>query len=141
MDRINHAEGTCLCGNVTVSVNDIENSFGACHCDTCKTWTGGPQLAIGCGQNVEIKGEEHVALFDSSEWAQRAFCKTCGTHLFYKLKQTGDHRVLLGLVGKSISPNFDIQFFIDKKPECYSFAEETKTLTEDQVMELFASKV
>ncbi len=126
MDKIQHAKGTCLCGSITVSANEVDNHFGACHCDMCRIWTGGPQMAIGCGENVKIEGEEHVRYFDSSAWAERAFCKKCGTHLFYRVKKTGDHRVLLGLFGDSISPKFNIQFFTDKKPNSYSFAQETE---------------
>lgn len=135
------AEGTCLCGGVTILAEEVDNHFGVCHCKTCQTWTGGPQMGIGCGKSVEIKGEENVAYFESSSWAERAFCKKCGTHLFYKVKKTGDYRVLVGLFGDAISPKFDIQFFIDKKPENYSFSEDTKSMTEAQIMEYFASKV
>jgi len=133
-------EGTCLCGGVTISAKETDAHFVACHCETCRTWTGGPQMAVGCGKDVEVKGEEHVTFFKSSAWAERAFCKRCGTHLFCRVKETSDHRVLLGLFGNSISPKFDMQFFIDKKPSNYTFSEETKAMTEAQIMEYFAPK-
>jgi hypothetical protein len=140
MEQIKEAKGRCLCGNVTITVKDVENKFGACHCDMCQVWTGGPQFGIGCGTNVEIEGKEYVTTFNSSPWAERAFCKECGTHLYYRVKQSGDYRVLAGFL-KDISPKFDIQFFIDKKPEYYTFADQTNVMTEKQIMEYFASKM
>lgn len=141
MEKIEFAKGACLCGKITISVKDVDNKFGACHCDTCRIWTGGPQMAIGCGQNVEIEGKDYLSVYDSSAWAERGFCKECGTHLFYRLKASNEYRVLAGLFTDSISPKFDMQFFIDKKPEFYSFAEQTTNLTEKQIMEYFASKL
>lgn len=140
MDRVKEATGTCLCGKVTITVRDFENHFGACHCDTCKVWTGGPQMAFSVGENIEIAGKEYVTTFDSSPWADRSFCKECGTHLYYRLKESNSHRVLLGLFKDSISPTFTVQYFIDQKTDNFSFAEETAELTAHQIMKMFAGK-
>lgn len=140
MSKIEYAKGTCLCKKVTITVKDVENKFGVCHCDTCKVWTGGPQMAIGCGQKVEIEGSNYIKSYSSSDWAERGFCTECGTHLFYKLKGKNDYRILLGLFKDTISPKFDVQFFIDKKPKYYSFSEKTRSLTKKEIMTLFGEK-
>ncbi len=141
MDDVKEAQGTCLCGKITITVRDFDTSFGACHCDTCKVWTGGPQMAFGCGENIEIEGREHMTTFNSSAWAERTFCKECGTHLYYRVKASNDHRVLLGLFKDSVLPKFEYQYFIDKKSDNFSFSDETTDLTEKEILEYFASNM
>lgn len=128
-----HGTGTCLCGAVRVTA-PLSTSVGACHCGMCRKWGGGPLMAVECGTEVTVEGE--IAVYDSSAWAERAFCPRCGTHLFYRLKQSGKHFAALGLFGEDPRMVFDHQVFIDEKPALYSFANETKDLTGP---ELFAS--
>jgi hypothetical protein len=140
MSEQSSVEGRCLCGAVTMTVAQVDNKLTACHCEMCRRWGGGPLLAVGCDGEVQIQGEEAVGVYDSSPWAERGFCKTCGTHLFYRIKQAQQYHLPLGLFGDAVSPTFIRQYFIDKKPGCYTFAEQTEDLTEAQVFELFAPK-
>ena len=134
------AKGSCLCGSVQMSSSSCSDSVGACHCGMCRRWGGGPFMEVNCGQNLDIEGQDSVSIYNSSEWAERAFCKNCGTHLFYRLKQNQEHMVPVGFFGDSISPEFGLQVFIDKKPEFYSFSNQTKELTEAQIFEMYAPK-
>ena len=131
--------GTCLCGGVTLSTGTTLDKFGACHCGLCRKGGGGPYLEVECKSDVEIDGKENISVFDSSKWAERGFCKKCGTHLFYRLKQIDQYHVPLGLFGDSISPTFDAQVFIDQKPDNYSFNEKTTNYTEAQIFEMFGA--
>lgn len=122
-------QGACLCGKVRVAVKAANRSVGACHCSMCRKWNGGPLLAIECGGDVSFEGEEHVAVFGSSEWAERGFCANCGSHLFYRLKEGGLYAVPVGLFDDSEPFVFDHQVFIDEKPAFYAFANQTRNLT------------
>lgn len=95
-------------------------------------------LAVHCGPKVQFEGTENITVYASSEWAERAFCKNCGTHLYYKLLSTGEYFVPAGAFESS---EFEIvsQIYIDKKPGYYSFANQTPMLTEQQVIERFTS--
>ena len=97
MTETTERRGSCLCGAVRINATQARRSVGACHCSMCRTWGGGPLMAVACGADVEIEGEEHVTTFDSSEWAERGFCSKCGTHLYYRLKQSGETIVSAGL--------------------------------------------
>lgn len=81
------ANGSCLCKSVNFSFELKEKSFDACHCSMCRKWGGGPALTVEALGNIEFQGEEHIEIYDSSEWAQRGFCKKCGSNIFYRLKQ------------------------------------------------------
>lgn len=138
MNNQSAAFGSCLCGAVTLKAESPAHDLGACHCSMCRNWGGGPLLTIDCQSAVSITGEESVQRYDSSEWAQRGFCKNCGTHLFYQLKSTGQYHVPIGLFEDFADVDFDHQIFIDHKPKYYAFANETKNLTGEEVFAMFA---
>lgn len=121
--------GTCLCGAVRVSATPPALEMSACHCATCRNWGGGPLLAVECHEGVEWEGEEHIGVYDSSEWAQRGFCKQCGTHLFYRLRENGFHAIPAGLFAHMGQFAFTMQVFIDQKPANYRFDAKTRDLT------------
>jgi hypothetical protein len=95
-------------------------------------------LAVHCGPDVQFSGTENIAVYASSQWAERAFCKQCGTHLYYKLLPSGEYFVPAGAFE---SNDFELtsQIYIDKKPSYYAFANQTPLLTEQQVMERYTS--
>lgn len=128
--------GNCLCGSVKFTSPEAKE-IGACHCGFCRRWGGGPMFAVHCGTGVEFEGSEHIAVYASSDWAQRAFCKKCGTHLYYKLLPTGEFFVPAGAFNSS---DFELasQIYIDKKPGYYALANQTPMLTEQQFLEQFA---
>ena len=140
MGETKTATGSCLCGAVTVRAGSVATKFTACHCGMCRRWGGGPFFAVGCGTDVEIDGGEHVSVCDTSRWAERGFCKNCGTHLFYRLKKQQQYQMPVGLFGDSVSPELGLQVFIDKKPDSYSFEQKTKCLTEAEIFEMYAPK-
>lgn len=120
--------GRCLCGAVTIEARGVPHAVGACHCSMCRRWGGGPLLAVECGTDVTLDGHEKVTVFASSDWAERGFCRVCGTHLFYRLRESGEYYLPAGLFDNG---DFTLtsQVFIDEKPGYYSFAEETRNLT------------
>lgn len=129
----------CLCNKVKFEFQEVSDQVGACHCDICRKWTGGPLLAVDCGTEIKVEGEQYLSQYASSEWAERAFCSLCGTHLYYKLLQTGQHIVPAGLLDDERSLHFDHQIFIEKKPTYYSFSNDTKNITGEELFAQFAA--
>lgn len=134
-----HLSGHCLCGAVEISAEAANTHFGACHCEMCRRWGGGPFLAIDCGANISFKGESSISCYKSSDWAQRGFCRECGTHLFYRLNDNNQHIVPIGLFEGNPDYHFDHQIFIDEKPAYYDFANETKNMTSAEVFAQFGA--
>lgn len=132
--------GQCLCGSVRITAEPQSNHFGACHCSLCRKWGGGPLLAVECEDRVSFEGEPHIATYTSSEWAERGFCKNCGTHLFYRLREHPFYAIPLGIFDDSEPWEFADQVFIDNKPSYYSFANSTKNLTEAEVFAQFSGE-
>ncbi len=140
MSDITGAKGRCLCGAVGFTVKGVNKSVGACHCEMCRRWGGGPFMAVNCGTDVSFEGVEHVSVFDSSAWAERGFCAKCGTHLFYRVKEKNLHIMPAGLFCDEPPFVFDHQVFIEEKPEFYQFANKTKNMTGKECFAAFSSE-
>ncbi len=140
MSDVVEAKGSCLCGAVRFTAKGLSKSVGACHCDMCRKWGGGPFMAVDCGTDVSFEGAENISVFDSSKWAERGFCGKCGSHLFYRLKEKKRHIMPVGLFGDDISFRFDHQVFIDERPAFYQFANETEDMTGEELFAKFSGK-
>ena len=140
MSEISEKKGSCLCGEIRVVAKAASKLVGACHCKMCAKWAGGPLLAVDCGSDVSFEGHENISVFNSSAWAERGFCKMCGTNLFYRLKDNNQYIMPIGLFNDCEGVVFDHQIFIEEKPSFYSFANETKNMTGEEVFAQFAPK-
>ena len=99
----------------------------------------GPFFAVDCGSDVSFEGEDNLSVYNSSDWAERGFCKKCGSHVFYRLKANQHYMLSAGLFEDQKEFVLDHQIFIDKKPSFYSFANETVTMTEAEVFAKFGA--
>ena len=125
--------GSCLCGAVRFTAEHSKNNVGACHCEMCRKWGGGPFMSVHVGTDVIFEGDENITVFDSSTWADRGFCKRCGSHLFYRVKGPNQYFVPAGLFDDGDQFAFDYQVFIDEKPAFYAFAGDTTNMTGAEV--------
>ena len=132
-------KGSCLCGAVRINAKNINKNVGACHCGMCRKWGGGPLMIIHCGNDVSFEGEDNISVYDSSDWGERGFCKKCGSHLFFRLKENQHYVIPVGLFEDQEFFVFDNQVFIDRKPSFYSFANKTTNMTEAEFYEMYSS--
>ena len=130
-------KGKCLCSSVQITAQAMGHNVGVCHCSICRQWGGGPFFGLDCGSDVTFAGQEHITVFSSSDWAERGFCKKCGTHLFYRVKKDSRYFLPAGLFKSDEQLVFDHQVFIDDKPEYYSFANETQNMTGAEIFAMF----
>lgn len=138
MSDVTEGSGSCLCGETRFTARNVSKSVGVCHCGMCRKWGGGPLMAVDCGAGVSFQGEENITVYDSSEWAQRGFCNKCGSHLFYRLKASGEYIMPAGLFDEDTTFAFENQIFIDQKPAFYCFANETNNMTGAEVFAMYA---
>lgn len=131
-------KGSCVCGAVQLVASIEGQNIDACHCTTCRKWGGGPLLAVESNA-VDFTNSDQIAIYNSSEWAERGFCRNCGTHLFYRLKQVTHYALPVGLFDDMDKWTLKQQIFIDHKPAFYSFAQKTEDLTGDEVFAKFSA--
>ena len=131
--------GKCLCGAVRVTAKQANTEIGACHCGMCRKWCGGPLFAVDCGAEVVFEGEENISVFGSSAWAERGFCKQCGSALFFRIKESSHYMLPAGVFDDDQGLVFAQQIFIDEKPSFYTFADKTENMTGAEMFAQFAS--
>ena len=133
--------GKCLCGAVTVTAT-IPDEAHACHCRMCQRWTGSALVSVEAAADaVSFGGEENIATHASSAWAERGFCKVCGSGLFYRVTAPGPHQ------GKHYFPVaiFDDtdgmklvgEIFYDCRHGVFEYAGDTHKKTQAEVMAEF----
>ncbi len=132
--------GGCLCGAVRFTATLRQHKFGVCHCGSCRKWASGPYFAVGCGRQVTFEDETELAIYASSEWAERGFCRKCGTSLFYRLRDAGNYQMALGAFDDAGDLEFASQVFIDEKPASYDFANATRKMTGRQVIDTYLAE-
>jgi len=111
----------------------------ACHCTMCRSWSAGPYVGLHHKGPMRFEGQDHVGVYKSSTWAQRGFCKKCGSNLFYQLSEE-EYSFSTGLFDDQDLLKLNMQYFIDEKPDHYELGNETKTLTGAEIFEMFAPK-
>lgn len=83
--------GRCLCGGITITVSGKLGPVSYCHCSQCRRQTGLYYATTDASVNeVEITGRDRIGAFRASPEAERAFCRDCGSPLYWKAdgKQT-----------------------------------------------------
>lgn len=78
------ATGGCQCGAVRYALYVAPQNSHVCHCRMCQRATGGVFAALAGAPKSEFawtKGDP--AFFASSNLAQRAYCRDCGTPLSF----------------------------------------------------------
>lgn len=106
--------GHCLCGAVTVRVRAHGGFTGACHCRMCQRWTGGLYLSFPAKTgDVEIAGP--VQVYRSSPFAERAFCGTCGSHIWFRdLAEGSDYGLMPGLFDEARGIPLQSEIYTDR---------------------------
>ena len=76
--------GSCLCGAVSFNVSTELQPPDACHCTTCRKWSGhffvSTDIVTGA---LDLSGADKVTRYQSSQKVRWGFCSVCGSTLFF----------------------------------------------------------
>lgn len=133
--------GRCLCGAVSFTLDARPEGYGACHCAMCRRWSGGIELGVMTDvERVRFEGAEHIRTYVSSDWAERGFCGTCGSSLYWKLTAPGDHQGMMSISAGALDSldglELTSEVFIDHKPAGHAFAGDRHRMTEADVLKM-----
>jgi hypothetical protein len=130
-------EGRCLCGAVTLSAQTEGARLRACHCDMCRRLTSGMFISVETVPGtLTVTGP--VRTFVSSDWAQRGFCGTCGSTLWYETRQDGMRSLAAGLFDNAAGGEMTLEFFSDRCPQGYRLAGDHRRLSTDETIAMFS---
>ena len=131
-----------MCGRVRYRLAEAPVAFGACHCGMCRKFSGGIELSahVEPGAVTWERGEDQIATYKSSDWAERGFCKTCGSSLFWRMTADGPLQGMFSLSAGSLDSleglTFDTEVYIDHKPDGYAFEGDRTRMTEAEVLRM-----
>ena len=78
-------EGGCHCGEVRFRATGPLREILMCHCSDCLKITGTSWGASAVhADDFFWLGDGRPRWYGSSEWAERGFCPTCGSQMFYR---------------------------------------------------------
>lgn len=80
-----------------------------------------------------------VSAYKSSEWAERVFCKTCGSNMAWRAPEMGFTAVPAFAFDPPVAITLESELYIDEKPATYDLAGERTRMTAAEVEALFAS--
>jgi len=122
-------KGQCLCGDVQFET-PMPGHIDACHCTTCRNWNGGPFIGADFREGITLTKDTGLTWYESSEWTKRGFCKTCGSSLFYCLKDNPDFwSIAGGALDLPSGLSLGKEIFIDEKPDYYDLSGDQRRLT------------
>ncbi len=106
--------GHCLCGAVTVRVAGPHDPRpGACHCRMCQRWSGGLFLCFSAdAAGVTVDGP--VTRYASSDFAERAFCPVCGSHLWMRDNTGASYDLMPGLFDEARDQPLRSEVYADR---------------------------
>ncbi len=116
-------EGSCLCGAVRFETEAAPNGPSACHCGQCRKQSGHLWASAYVAKSaLSITGP--VTWFDSSPEAQRGFCPTCGSFLFWHAHAESSMSFALGAVTEPTGITLEKHIFTGSKGDYYNIADD-----------------
>lgn len=112
--------GHCLCGAVTFGGHWAGDSLRACHCEQCRRWSGHVWAATGLS---DFRAEGPLRWFASSERAERGFCGTCGSALFWRRRGSDLTEVAAGALDRPTGLALQGHIFVADKGVYYDIAD------------------
>ncbi len=116
--------GKCLCGEVSYRIDGPIGKLHACHCGQCVRQSG--HFAVSADvQRADFSLVEQAGLkwFKSSDFAQRGFCQSCGSALFW---DGGDDKIYIsiGSLDQPTGLHLASHIFVDEKADYYEIEDD-----------------
>lgn len=116
--------GQCHCGAVTFEVTGPVREVIYCHCGQCRKQSGHIVAATACRDDqLSVSGEENLTWYAASEKARRGFCKTCGSHLFWKANGSDATSIMAGSFQKPSGLHSGHHIHVADKGDYYEIAD------------------
>ena len=113
-------KGACDCGAVSFEVDTYRPAVTVCHCSQCRR-SSGHVWASTHAVFAEVTFHNDVGLkwYTSSDFAQRGFCGTCGSSLFYRLNGEDGIGIAAGSLESPTGLHVGKHIFVKDKGDYY----------------------
>ena len=121
--------GSCLCGAVEFSADPPLRSVVACHCTQCRKSSGHFWAATSVPlDHFHLIREDGLRWYQSSAFARRGFCETCGASLFWMKEGEGRISVAAGALDGPTGLTIESHWHLGDAGDYYSVPSEAQSL-------------
>jgi len=121
--------GGCQCRKIRFEYNGEIDQIAMCHCSQCRKAQGGA-FACNCpvdASKLSISGEAHLVEYESSPGKVRAFCGTCGSPIYSKLRSVPTtKRLRIGTIDTPILCKNKYHIYADSKASWHDITDDHK---------------
>ena len=121
--------GSCLCGGVKYQINGPMRPIVACHCSQCRKTSGNYVTATRVAKvDLVFDSMSTLKWYKSSDVAERGFCGTCGSNLFWQ-RQVGENTsIMAGTIDPPTGLHIAQHIFVGDKSDFYDLFDEVEKL-------------
>lgn len=118
-------KGSCLCGGVTFDLSGALRNSVACHCVQCRKTSGHYVSATQVGADqLTVTQDRTLTWYQSSPEAERGFCSTCGSSVFWRHRDDGGAvSVMSGTLDAPTGISTEKHIFVANKGDYYEIAD------------------
>ena len=78
-------KGQCLCGDIQFSISESPRNIIVCHCKQCHQWHGQAAFYSQAKlKHITFTKSASLKWYRSSDHAERGFCISCGSSMFWR---------------------------------------------------------
>ncbi len=115
-------KGHCLCGAITFQTDAPPRGPSVCHCGQCRRQSGHLWASAYVPKEaLNVIGD--VRWYDSSPQAQRGFCPTCGSFLFWHAHAEDTISFALGALEAPTGLRLEKHIFTADQGDYYDIAD------------------
>lgn len=117
-------QGGCLCGSVRYLAKGALRDVVFCHCGQCRRQTGLYYAATAVAKSdLSLTSDSGLVWYASSDYAERGFCGTCGSALFWRAHSAGHIAILAGSLDDPSSLKSASHICTEGRPEFYAICD------------------
>lgn len=125
MVQTTNSAGGCLCGAVRYEISGPLRPVVYCHCGQCHQWSGNFVAATACASDdLVMLAEDGLRWYASSSFADRGFCRECGSSLFWRGKSRDHISIMAGSIDTPSGLEAAAHIFVTGKSEFLTIADE-----------------
>jgi hypothetical protein len=116
--------GGCLCGGVKYAVNGPLRNVIACHCTQCRKTSGHfAAMTNSPVSDLTLLASTTLAWYRSSDTAKRAFCRVCGSNLFWQPDGSDSISITAGTLETPTHLEIEKHIFVADKSDYYELCD------------------
>ena len=121
---LKHLTGRCLCGAVQFELKASSGDVTACHCGQCRKVTGNFLATTNrLASDLRFITEDGLTWYRSSGFAERGFCKVCGSVLFWRQIDSDHIAITAGSLDGETGLAIKDHIFVGDKPDWYEITD------------------